>query len=178
MDSIFELFQNFFDTLLTWVVPSLFKVILIIAIGFAIKHLINLSTFNFIVKFRNIKRAETLKQIINSTSNVIIIAISLMMILHELGFNVSPILASAGLLGVAFSLGAQNLMKDVINGFFILLEDQFAIGDKVKLGDISGTVEKMNLRTTTLRDISGNTHIIPNSEIKQVSILSQGRQIN
>ena len=93
------------------------------------------------------------------------------MILQELSFDVRPILASAGLLGVAFSLGSQSLMKDLVNGFFILLEDQFAIGDKVKLGDISGTVEKMNLRTTTLKDLNGNTHIIPNSEIKQVSII-------
>ena len=94
-----------------------------------------------------------------------------MMILHELGFDIRPILASAGILGVAFSLGAQNLMKDVINGFFILLEDQFGVGDNIKVGDLAGTVEKMNLRTTTLHDSQNQIHIIPNGEIKQVTVV-------
>lgn len=93
------------------------------------------------------------------------------MILHELGLDVRPILASAGILGVAFSLGAQHLMKDIVNGFFILLEDQFSIGDNVKIGELSGTVEKMNLRLTVLKDQNGNVHIIPNSQISQVTVI-------
>ncbi len=173
MSSFISFSQSFFETLCTWILPSIFKILLIIGIAFAVQRLIDTATDNFLRKLRLIRRAETIRQIISSSSHIIIIAIALMMILHELGFDVRPILASAGLLGVAFSLGAQSLMKDIINGYFILLEDQFAVGDKVKIGDHSGTVEKMNLRTTTLKDLDGNTHIIPNSEIKQVSVIKQ-----
>ncbi|MBI3591701.1 MAG: mechanosensitive ion channel [Candidatus Melainabacteria bacterium] len=167
-----ELIQNFFETLSTLVFPSIFRLLFIVFIAFFAKHLINLGTDNFVRKSKNIRRAETLRQIVHSTSKVIIITIAGMMILHELGFDIRPIIASAGILGVAFGLGAQHLMKDVINGFFILLEDQFGIGDSVKIGDHSGIVEKMNLRTTTLKDQNGNVHIIPNSQINQVTILS------
>ena len=171
MSSFISFSQSFFETLCTWILPSIFKVLLIIGIAFVVQRLIDTATDNFLRKLKAIRRVETIRQIISSSSHIAIIAIALMMILHELGFDVRPILASAGLLGVAFSLGAQNLMKDVINGFFILLEDQFAVGDKVKFGEISGTVEKMNLRTTTLKDLDGSIHIIPNSEIKQVTVL-------
>lgn len=164
-------FQNFFETLWTWIVPSAFKLSIIIAAAFFAKYLTDRGIDNFVRRSKNIRRAETLSQIVHSTSRTIIIAIALMMILHELGFDIRPIIASAGLLGVAFSLGAQNLMKDVINGFFILLEDQFSTGDTIKIGDLSGKVEKMNLRTTMLRELNGNVHIIPNSEIKQVTVL-------
>ncbi len=171
MSSFISFTQSFFETLCTWILPSIFKVLLIIAITFVIQRLIDTATDNFLRKLRLIRRAETIRQIISSSSHIIVIAIALMMILHELGFDIRPIIASAGLLGVAFSLGAQSLMKDVINGYFILLEDQFAVGNKVKIGDHSGTVEKINLRTTTLKDTDGNIHIIPNSEIKQVTVL-------
>ena len=171
MQSFFSFVGNFFETLFTWIVPSFFKLLLIAGIAFFAKHLINLSTDSFVRKSKNTRRAETLRQIIQSTSKVIIIAIALMMALHELGFDITPIIAGAGIIGVAFGLGAQHLTKDIINGFFILLEDQFGIGDNVKISDHSGTVEKMNLRTTTLKDSSGNIHIIPNSEIKQVTVV-------
>lgn len=171
MEPALSFFNNFFETLTTWVFPSIFKILLIIIISFFINHLTKLSIANLIKPTRGIKRAETLSQIINSTNKVIIIVIALMMILHELGLDIRPIIASAGILGVAFSLGAQHLMKDVINGFCILFEDQFSIGNHVKIGEISGTVEKMNLRTTTLRDQNGNIHIIPNSQINQVTVV-------
>ena len=171
MSSFISFSQSFFETLSTWILPSIFKVLLIIGIAFFVQRLVDTATDNFLRKLRLVRRTETIKQVISSSSQIIVIAIAFMMILHELGFDVRPILASAGLLGVAFSLGSQHLMKDIVNGFFILLEDQFTVGDKIKIGDISGTVEKMNLRTATLKDINGNTHIIPNSEMKQVSVL-------
>lgn len=171
MSSFISFSQSFFETLCTWIFPSIFKILLIIGIAFFVQHLVNLATSNFLRSLRHIRRIETIRQIISSNSHFVVITITFMMVLNELGFDVRPILASAGLLGVAFSLGAQSLMKDVINGYFILLEDQFAVGDKVKLGDHSGIVEKMNLRTTTIKDSDGNVHIIPNSEIKQVTVL-------
>lgn len=171
MSSFISFSQNFFETLFTWVLPSIFKILLIIAIAFFVQRLIDTATDNFLRKLKLIRRVETIREVISSSSHIIITGIALMMILHELGFDIRPIIASAGLLGVAFSLGAQHLMKDVINGFLILLEDQFAVGDKVKISDHSGIVEKINLRTTTLKDSDGNIHIIPNSEIKQVTVL-------
>jgi len=173
MSSTISFFQNFLETLTTWVFPSIFKILLILVIAFFIQHLANLGIANFIRQSRRIKRAETLSQIISSTNKVIISIITLMMILHELGLDVRPILASAGILGLAVSLGAQSLIKDIINGFFILLEDQFGIGDSVRIGDYSGIVEKMNLRTTTLRDSAGKVHIIPNGQINQVTVISK-----
>ena len=173
--------QNFLETLWTWILPSIFKVFLIILIASFAQHLINISIERIRFKkegdspskhTKRQKRAETLSQIISSTSRVLISTIAFMMILNELGFDTRPIIASAGILGVAFGLGAQHLMKDVINGFFILFEDQFGIGDTVKIGEYSGIVEKMNLRTTTLKDDSENIHIIPNSQINQVSVLN------
>lgn len=170
MNNIFSFFSNFFETLWTWILPSFFKLIIIVFIAFFLKHFINTTTDRFVKRSSNIKRAETIRQIITSTGQIVIVAITIMMILHELGFDIRPIIASAGILGVAFSLGAQHLMKDVINGFFILFEDQFSIGDNVKIGDLTGIVEKMNLRTTTLKDVTGNVHIIPNSQINQVTV--------
>ncbi len=173
-------FQNFTETLWTWILPSIFKVLVIILIAFLAHNLIAFGTKKIKdlqengdpdKQSKKLKRVKTLNQIIRSATSVIINTIALIMILNELGLDTRPLIASAGILGVAFSLGAQNLMKDVINGFFILFEDQFGIGDTIKIGDHTGTVEKMNFRTTTLKDSSGNFHIIPNGEIKQVSVL-------
>ena len=174
-------FQNFTETLWTWILPSIFKIVLILIIAFFLQNLITFGTKKFKdlqengsdKQSKRLKRVKTLNQIVKSTTKVIIGTIALIMILNELGIDTRPLIASAGILGVAFSLGAQHLMKDVINGFFILLEDQFGIGDIVKVNEISGVVEKMNLRTTTIKDSAGNIHIIPNSEIKQVSVIKQ-----
>ena len=180
MSSFISFSQNFFETLYTWVVPSTFKVVLIVAFAFVAQYLIELASNKLknldgngdeAKQNRRFTRIKTINQITRSTGRVIIITIALIMILNELGLDTRPILASAGILGVAFGLGAQNIMKDVINGFLILTEDQFGIGDTVKIGEITGIVENMNLRITTLKDASGNVHVIPNSEIKQVTVL-------
>ena len=118
-------------------------------------------------------RAKTITGIINSLIIAFISTISVILILGELGINVAPIIAGAGVLGLAISFGAQNIVKDVITGFFILLEDQYGVGDIIKIDSHAGTVESMNLRTTILRDIEGNVHIIPNGEIKQVIVMTK-----
>lgn len=163
--------QNFFEVLWTSILPSLLKIFLIILTAFVIKHLLNLATNNFLRQIRRTQRAETLKQIFYSTTRVLIIIFALIMILHEIGFDVRPIIAGAGILSLAVSLGAQHVIKDVVNGFFILLEDQFSLEDIVKIGDITGAVRRMNLRTTTIEDTNGCIHIIPNSQINQVSVI-------
>ncbi|OGI20384.1 MAG: hypothetical protein A3B68_02545 [Candidatus Melainabacteria bacterium RIFCSPHIGHO2_02_FULL_34_12] len=167
-----EFFQNLIETFMTLVLPSCFKILLVVLVAFFSKYLVNVAADNFLSRLRKTGRISSLKQIFYSTSSAIITAIAAIMILHELGLDVMPIIASAGLLSLAVSLGAQHIVKDVVNGFFILLEDQFGIGDTIKIGDITGVVENMNLRITSLKDTSGGIHIIPNGEIKQVSVLN------
>src|SRR5207244_12006129 len=99
----------------------------------------------------------------------VIIFVACLEILSLLGINLGPLLASAGIAGLAIGFGAQTLVKDVINGFFILLENQYDIGDNIRVAGVKGTVEAMNMRSTVLRDEDGTVHIIPNSEINIVS---------
>ena len=95
------------------------------------------------------------------------------MILGELGIQLGPLLATAGIGAVAIGFGAQSLVKDVIGGFFIILENQYRIGDAIEVAGVSGLVESVSLRKTVLRDLEGRVHTIPNGEIKVVSNLSK-----
>lgn len=115
------------------------------------------------------QRARTLTRVIHSTALVAMATVAGLMILRELGLDIAPLIAGAGVVGVAVGLGAQTLIRDVIGGFFILLEDQFDVGDSIRVGNIAGGVEKMTLRATFLRDLEGTLHIIPNSEMRIVS---------
>jgi small conductance mechanosensitive channel len=118
-------------------------------------------------------RVNTIINIIRGMS-VITVVISLpITILSLLGVNIASLITGMGFLGLAISFGTQNLVKDVINGFFILFEDQYGVGDIIKIDSNQGYVEDMNLRTTILRDTNGNVHIIPNGEIKQVTIMTK-----
>jgi moderate conductance mechanosensitive channel len=119
------------------------------------------------------QRAETLRLIVRSVFKVILVVIMLVTIISELGFNIGPILASAGIAGLAIGFGAQSLVKDVISGFFILLEDQYGVGDVVKIGDFAGVVEQMTLRATVLRNLEGQVHVIPNGNIHTVTVMTK-----
>jgi small conductance mechanosensitive channel len=115
------------------------------------------------------KRTETIFRVVKSTGMVLIVGTAGLMILTELGVAITPVLASVGVVGLAFGLGAQTLVKDVINGLFILFENQYTVGDTVELTGVAGTVEELTLRTTFVRDIYGTIHIIPNGEIRLVA---------
>jgi small conductance mechanosensitive channel len=115
------------------------------------------------------KRSRTLIKVLRTTCAFIIGVIVLFTILAEVGVNIGPALASLGVLGIAVGFGAQNLVKDFINGLFILMENQYGIGDVVKVAGISGLVEELNLRRTILRDLDGVVHHIPNGEIQIAS---------
>ncbi len=119
------------------------------------------------------QQLRTAAGVIGSVGTFVIVFLALMQILPVLGVNMGPLLASAGVAGLAIGFGAQTLVHDVINGFFILLENQYAVGDVVRVAGVKGTVEAMTMRNTTLRDDDGTVHIVPNSEIRIVSNLTR-----
>ena len=119
------------------------------------------------------RRGQTIAQLLRSVGRVVVLAIAVLLTFNVF-IDIGPILAGAGILGLAVSFGAQSLVKDFLSGFFILFENQFAIGDVIEAGGKSGTVEKMTLRVVVLRDLKGTMHIIPNSEIKVVSNMTRG----
>lgn len=119
------------------------------------------------------KRADTLASVIRHLLHVVIIAVAVITILGQLGIKIGPILAAAGIVGLAVGFGAQSLIKDVINGFFILMEDQIRVGDVVQIAGKAGLVEKVNLKMTVLRDLAGNVHFIPNGNIDVVTNMTK-----
>jgi len=119
------------------------------------------------------KRAQTLGKILRHAFLTVIAFTAVLMILGELGIQLGPLLATAGIGAVALGFGAQSLVKDVISGFFIILEDQYRIGDAIDVAGVSGLVESVSPRKTVLRDLEGRVHTIPNGEIKVVTNLSK-----
>ncbi len=119
------------------------------------------------------QRARTLVSLFHSIGRVVIGVMLVFMLLGAVGVELGPLLAGAGVVGLAISFGAQSLVKDVISGLFILVENQFGVGDVVRLEGVSGAVEKMTLRVVVLRDVHGVVHIVPNGEIKKVSNLTR-----
>jgi small conductance mechanosensitive channel len=116
---------------------------------------------------------RTLASIVQSVGSFVIFFFALLQILQDVGVDVKPFLASAGIVGLAIGFGAQTLVKDVINGFFIIIDNIYDLGDIVKIAGVQGTVEQMSLRMTVLRDDTGALHSIPNSEIKIVSNMTR-----
>lgn len=122
----------------------------------------------------SVKRAETLGRVFRYIAAVVITLVAGMLVLGELGVSVAPILGAAGVVGLAVGFGAQSLVKDYFNGFFLLLENQIRQGDVVKLGDHAGLVEEVTLRFVQLRDYDGNVHFVPNGTISSVVNMSRG----
>ncbi len=122
---------------------------------------------------RRQQRANALDSVLRNAASVTIMSIAAVIILGDLGLNLAPVLASAGVLGVAIGFGAQNLVKDFLAGIFMLLEDQYGVGDVINIGDITGTVEGVSLRITRLRDVNGVAWYIRNGTIKQTGNESQ-----
>ena len=124
-----------------------------------------------------VSQVKTLSGVIHATGLAIIGLIAGLQILDAFGVNLAPLLASAGVAGVAIGLAAQNIVRDMLNGMLILIEDQFSVGDTVRLAGLAGTVEAMTLRKTTVRDGDGTLYIIPNSQITTVANLSVGYSV-
>jgi moderate conductance mechanosensitive channel len=116
-----------------------------------------------------IGRVETLARVFRNAAAIVIVILAGTLVLGELGVSVAPILATAGVAGIAIGFGAQSLIKDYFNGFFLLLDDQIRQGDVVQIADKGGLVEEVTLRYVRLRDLDGHVHFVPNGEIKVVT---------
>lgn len=127
--------------------------------------------------FMQKRRAQTLQVLLQSMVTYVLFFVAFIMILQVFGVNTSAILASAGILGLAVGFGAQSLVKDVISGFFILFEDQFAVGDYVETAGVVGVVEEMGLRSCKIRAWTGQLHIVPNGEISKVTNYNRGHML-
>ncbi|WP_433269576.1 mechanosensitive ion channel family protein [Actinosynnema sp. CS-041913] len=127
-----------------------------------------------LVSERREQRAKTIGSVLKSVVTFVVFGVAFIQVLTELGMNVAPILTSAGILGVAIGFGAQNLVKDFLSGMFMMLEDQYGVGDVVDLGPATGTVESVGLRITTIRDTNGTVWYVRNGEILRVGNSSQG----
>jgi small conductance mechanosensitive channel len=123
---------------------------------------------------RRRQRAETIGSVLRSSAALVIFTVAGAMILAELGFDLAPVIASAGIVGVAVGFGAQNLIKDFLNGMFMILEDQYGVGDVIDAGEATGTVEAVGLRTTRVRDVAGTVWHIRNGEVVRIGNKSQG----
>lgn len=154
--------------------PKIFAVLLVAFVlsrllKLVAKHFSALSNRQDLPSSVRSQQIRTLSSVIYSIGLFVILFIASMQVLALLGINMGPLLASAGVAGLAIGFGAQTLVKDFINGFFILAENQYDIGDTVRIAGVQGVVENMTLRRTVLRDADGTVHTVPSSEIKVVS---------
>ena len=157
------------------------KLIVIAIIAFIFSRLLHLVTFHMTHMAEasaagpgRLAEVKTMAGVIRATGLAIIGLIAGFMALDAIGFNLAPLLASAGIAGIAIGLAAQTIVKDMLNGFLILVEGQFSVGDTVRVAGVSGVVEALTLRRTTVRDADGTLYVIPNSQITTVANLSSG----
>ena len=122
--------------------------------------------------YSRVAQVKTMASVIRATGMAIILSILAMQVLSSMGVDLAPLLASAGVAGVAIGLAAQNIVRDMLNGVLILLEDQFNVGNNIRIAGVTGVVESMTLRKTTLRDADGTLYVVPNSQITTVANLS------
>ena len=158
------------------------RIVLTIAVAFLVQRLLFLVIGRmeaFLVRAAHDRhasdqRARTLGGILRSLTTAVVGSAALIHVLEVFGWDVKPLLAGAGILGVALGFGAQTLVRDVIAGFFILAEDQYAVGDLIEVNGRPATVESLTVRSTTLRDFNGFVHFVPNGELKIVTNRSRG----
>ena len=162
---------------------DLLKIIAILVITNILIRIGKLMIHN-IFKIRNLsplqyirRREETLSKLLDSVLSYVVYFIAFMMILSVLGIDVKALIAGAGVVGLAVGFGAQSLVKDIISGFFIIFEDQFSVGDHVRIGQYEGNVETIGLRTTKIKSWTGELHILPNGSIIEVTNFSINNSI-
>jgi small-conductance mechanosensitive channel len=162
-----------------WLLTSGLRLVLIVVLTLVtlrVAKFISNRVFGFSFKTTDVefkKRVDTLSSITRHILFIAILFVAAIIILGELGVEIGPVIAAAGIVGLAVGFGAQSLVQDVISGFFILLEDQIRVGDVIQVGDKGGVVEKVTLRTVVLRDLSGNVHFIRNGQIQIVTNMTK-----
>ena len=165
------------------VVTSAVRIVIVVAIAFVATQLVRRAIRRFVEGVRNrttdalspraAQRAETLGALLRSIASFVIWTIAALTVLGELGINLGPLIAGAGIVGIALGFGAQNLVRDFLSGIFMLIEDQYGVGDTIDVGPASGVVEGVSLRTTRIRDVEGNVWHVPNGTIQWVANMSQ-----
>jgi len=171
--------QTIFQDLVSWFLSSGIKVVFIFLFAYFINRFLRIfieKTISKVVKDKideeaRRKRLKTLISIFRGTSRFVVWILAVLMVLPEFGVNVAPVLASIGLAGLAVGMAAKDVISDFIAGFFILLEDQYRVGDRIKIAGVEGEVLELTLRRTILRDDKGDLHSVPNSQIKTVTKL-------
>jgi small conductance mechanosensitive channel len=183
--SVFTGIANLFDVDVAWLVRQLLRAGIILLLAFAAlrvakglmhrleRHLSEEEEGTGEHSYEDARRARTVAGLAYSVARIAIIATAMLLILN-LFFPIGPLLAGVGVFGLALSFGAQSLVRDMISGFFILVENQFGVGDIIEVAGTAGVVERMTLRIVALRDLEGVLHIIPNGEIKMVSNKTRG----
>lgn len=125
------------------------------------------------ISARSQARTETISSVLTSATSMVVWVLAALLVLGEVGISLAPLLAGAGIAGLAIGFGAQSVVKDFLTGFFMLVEDQYGVGDVIDVGEVAGTVERVSLRTTVLRDVHGAVWHVPNGEIRRVGNKSQ-----
>ena len=179
-----ETILKFIDNLIPWLLSHGIRILIILVIfysiyrfgGKLIDKIIRKAVVakGFLTPEAEKKREDTLIVVFEDTLKVIIWIAAILMIVSELGVNIGPLLAGAGVIGLAVGFGAQYIIRDFFTGLFIILENQYRVGDVVCIGTVCGTVEDINLRATIIRDIDGAVHHIPNGEIKIATNKTKG----
>lgn len=165
------------------IVGTLIKIVLIFVIAHIVIKVGNILISNFFKKRQEMrfsldeKKANTLEALFKSVLKYLVYFIAVLIILPEFGIRTESIIATAGIGGIALGIGAQSLVKDIISGFFVLFEDQYAVGDFVAIDDVTGTVEEIGLRITKLRGFKGDLNIIPNGQIEKVTNYTRGNAL-
>lgn len=181
-DHFSNIWYHWHDDLINWTRDKAPKTLLILVLAFVFVRLLGLLTRRIVAvsdksSGRGASRAQqvrTITSVVHSVGVFLIVFFAGMSLLKDaLNINIEPLLASAGIAGLAIGFGAQTMVKDVINGFFILVENQYDIGDTIKIGGVTGAVEDITLRRTILRDGDGTLHIVPNSSIQIVSNMTR-----
>ncbi len=178
-----EIIENFLNQLGPWFFSHGLKIIAVIVVAYFIRRFGDVFiekivrkaviSDHFLSREAEKKRENTLIKVFEGTLGMVIWAVVSLIILSEFDINIGPLLAGAGIAGVAFGFGAQYIVRDFLSGFFLILENQYRVGDIICVDDTCGSVENINLRMTILRDVDGTVHYIPNGEIKKAANLSK-----
>ncbi len=172
--------ENYLENITEWFLRSGIKILIILAVAYILNIIIKLSIKRFQSNLEKSdpggeagKRAATLGSLLRTVTVILILLVAVMMSLSELGVQIGPMIAALGIGGLAIGFGAQNLVRDIISGFFIIVENQIRVGDVVNINGKGGVVERITLRIVRLRDLHGSVHYIPHGQITLVTNMTK-----